>query len=161
MEAMRLIAEARGVGLTVLAEGDSLVVRGPRSAETIARRLLDRKADVMAALRQEERRTGNESPYTAVETAESAGIDAKTIFVAPGETILLVPEHPLAGFDWESSNGYCPGLKIVRDGVEHKSESCTSDRSWLSVWGGRYCLDCWPPTDARAIASEGGASRAP
>jgi hypothetical protein len=45
-----LLAEAEDAGLKVRAEGDRLVVRGPRSAEALMRRLIDRKPDVLAAL---------------------------------------------------------------------------------------------------------------
>ena len=50
MDGMTLLAEAQEAGLTVLADGDRLVVRGPKSAEKLARRLLQNKAQVMAAL---------------------------------------------------------------------------------------------------------------
>ncbi len=50
MDCLMLLNEARAVGLVVLADGDRLVVRGPRSAETVARRLLEHKAEVMRAL---------------------------------------------------------------------------------------------------------------
>ena len=46
-----LLAEARTAGLTVTGDGDRLVIRGPRKAEVLARRLLDEKAAVLAALR--------------------------------------------------------------------------------------------------------------
>ncbi len=45
-----LLVEAARAGLRAHVEGTSLVVRGPRSAEETARRLLDRKADLIAAL---------------------------------------------------------------------------------------------------------------
>jgi hypothetical protein len=45
-----LLAEARAAGLTVRSEGDRIIVRGPRQAEALMRRVLDRKADVLAAL---------------------------------------------------------------------------------------------------------------
>ena len=50
MDGLTLLQDAAAAGLTVLADGDRLVVRGPRSAEPVARRLLENKADVMAAL---------------------------------------------------------------------------------------------------------------
>jgi len=52
MVGLTLLAEARAAGLDVEAGADGrLIVRGPRSAEAIARRLLAHKADVMALLR--------------------------------------------------------------------------------------------------------------
>jgi len=50
MDCLMLLNEARAVGLVVLADGDRLVVRGPRSADAVARRLLEHKAEVMRAL---------------------------------------------------------------------------------------------------------------
>jgi len=50
MDGMKLLVEARLCGLIVVPEGDLLVIRGPRSAEAIAQRLLAHKADVMMAL---------------------------------------------------------------------------------------------------------------
>jgi len=154
MEGMTLIAEARRVGLTVLAEGDCLVVRGPRSAEALARRLLDKKTDVMAALRQAACESHCDATTRAAGTAGSVGVGDNATTMTTGEAVVLVPDHPLAGFDWDASSGYCPGRRIVRHGIEHKVESCSSCRSWLHVWGGQYCLDCWPPTDPLAVADK-------
>ncbi len=61
MDGLTLLAEARASGLIVLAEGDLLVIRGPRSGEAIARRLLAHKPDVMDALAAESA-AGPESP---------------------------------------------------------------------------------------------------
>jgi len=47
---VRLLDEAQSVGLAVKAEGDRLIVEGPRSAEPMALRLLARKAEVLAVL---------------------------------------------------------------------------------------------------------------
>ena len=51
MDGLTLLQEASAAGLTVLADGDRLAIRGPRSADAIARRLLAEKPAVMAALR--------------------------------------------------------------------------------------------------------------
>ena len=50
MDGVELLKEARTVGLTVVVEGERLRIRGPRSAEPVARRILDNKASVLAAL---------------------------------------------------------------------------------------------------------------
>lgn len=50
MDGMTLLAEARAAGLEVRADGDRLVVRGPRTRENLARSLLAHKPDVMAAI---------------------------------------------------------------------------------------------------------------
>jgi hypothetical protein len=50
MECVTLLHEAREAGLEVCADGDRLVVRGPRSAEALARTLLARKAELLRML---------------------------------------------------------------------------------------------------------------
>jgi hypothetical protein len=50
VDGLNLLLEAGAAGLTVMADGDRLVIRGPKSADTVARRLLARKAVVLAAL---------------------------------------------------------------------------------------------------------------
>jgi hypothetical protein len=51
MDGLTLLRRATAVGLTVSAVGDWLVMTGPRSAETIARELLEHKPEVLAVLR--------------------------------------------------------------------------------------------------------------
>ena len=50
MDGLTLLRRAQDAGLTVEAEGDTLVIRGPKRAESVARLLLDHKPDVLAAL---------------------------------------------------------------------------------------------------------------
>jgi hypothetical protein len=50
MVGLRLLEAARAAGLTVMAEGDRLVVRGPKHAGKLALQLLNSKAEVMAAM---------------------------------------------------------------------------------------------------------------
>jgi hypothetical protein len=50
VDALALLAEAHAAGLEVHAEGDRLVVRGPKSAEALVLQLLDRKVEVMELL---------------------------------------------------------------------------------------------------------------
>lgn len=57
MVGLELLAQATTAGLDVTAAGERLIVRGPRSAEAIARRLLAHKADVLAALDTRRNRT--------------------------------------------------------------------------------------------------------
>jgi hypothetical protein len=47
MDIVTLLREAESAGLQVRADGDRLVVRGPRSLEPLAKRLLERKADLL------------------------------------------------------------------------------------------------------------------
>jgi len=50
MDGLTLLRRARDVGLTVAAEGEKLVIRGPKRAEPVARLLIRHKPQVMAAL---------------------------------------------------------------------------------------------------------------
>ena len=50
MDGLILLRRACDAGLAVAAEGDKLVIRGPKRAEAIARLLIEHKPEVMAAL---------------------------------------------------------------------------------------------------------------
>jgi hypothetical protein len=50
MVGMKLLEAARAAGLTVMVEGDRLVVRGPKRAGKLALQLLNSKAEVTAAM---------------------------------------------------------------------------------------------------------------
>ena len=50
MDGLTLLSEGRAAGLTVIADGDRLVIRGPKSADAVARRLLAHKAVILALL---------------------------------------------------------------------------------------------------------------
>ena len=54
VDAVTALAEARAAGLTVRVEPGRLVVRGPRRAEPLARRLLERTGEVAALLETED-----------------------------------------------------------------------------------------------------------
>jgi hypothetical protein len=50
MDAVNLLQEARAAGLEVRAEGDQLVVRGPKRLATLALRVLDHKPTILSIL---------------------------------------------------------------------------------------------------------------
>jgi hypothetical protein len=50
MDIAALIQEATQAGLRLIPEGERLRIRGPKKADAIARRLLDHRAEVLAAL---------------------------------------------------------------------------------------------------------------
>jgi hypothetical protein len=50
MDGVALLADAKAASLTVRVDGDLLVIRGPRAADTTARMLLAYKPEVIAAL---------------------------------------------------------------------------------------------------------------
>jgi hypothetical protein len=52
MDGLALLVEAHAAGLTVMSDGDRLVIAGPRAAGPVAVRLLDAKPLVLVALTQ-------------------------------------------------------------------------------------------------------------
>jgi len=50
MDGLTLLSEATAAGLTIRVDGDRLVIRGPKTADAVARRLLEHKPEVVAAL---------------------------------------------------------------------------------------------------------------
>ena len=97
MDGLTLLAEARAAGLTVEADGPRLVVRGPKRAATVARRLLDQKRAVMEALQTQ---PGPEPTpeATAVEniedTASAMGIMARCQSASVWPTAMGVETTP-------------------------------------------------------------------
>ena len=55
MDGLMLLRRARDAGLAVTAEGDKLVIRGPKRAEPVALLLIEHKPKVLAALVPAER----------------------------------------------------------------------------------------------------------
>jgi hypothetical protein len=64
MDGLTLLSEGRAAGLIVLADGGRLVIRGPRSADAVARQLLAHKAVVLAAMAADD---GSSCPWEAME----------------------------------------------------------------------------------------------
>jgi len=123
MVGLTLLDEARAAGLTVLADGDRLVVRGPRAAEAVARRLLEHKTAVLAAL--------------APQVVESqAALDAQQDLVA-------VPE-PAAGRDDHGGQGGT--IEVIEPFPP--CPRCNSLELWQTLAGNWRCLRCDPPTTA-------------
>ena len=54
MDGLKLLAEARRAGLTVWAEGERLLIRGPQKEEVLAKRLLSNKPELLVALDDEQ-----------------------------------------------------------------------------------------------------------
>ena len=59
MDGVSLLDEARAAGIDLRIDGERLVVRGPRSAEAMARRLLARKSEVMALMAHDDAPPGS------------------------------------------------------------------------------------------------------
>jgi hypothetical protein len=50
MDGLTLIRAARALGFSLRADGERLVIRGPKSAGAVAQAIMDRKAEIMAML---------------------------------------------------------------------------------------------------------------
>ena len=72
MAGVKLLEEARAAGLKVRVEGDRLIVRGPKSAERVAKALLEKKAEVLALLN----RQPQYSPWPCEHCGQPAEIEA-------------------------------------------------------------------------------------
>ena len=57
MDGLTILRRARDAGLAVVAEGDKLVIRGPKRAEPVALLLIQHKPEVLAALAPIERKS--------------------------------------------------------------------------------------------------------
>jgi len=150
MDCLTLLAEARDAGLELIPEGDHLKIRGPQSAEPLVRRLLENKDELLQHLRFR-----NTLPVSETKTSKTSLLCGK-VRIAEGvlETGIFViePAHPLAAFNWDGPYGYFPHPAVVRKGIRHKNEDCAALESWKHVWGERFCLRCWPPTDPLAVS---------
>ena len=98
MDGLALLNEARSAGLSVTADGHRLTIRGPRRAERLAKLLIKHKADLLPLLS-----AGSESP--AIPRP------------GPGETVILIPGHPLADFEWpaDETDAGPTGPEILRN----------------------------------------------
>ena len=84
MDTMTLLTEACEAGLKVQADEGTLVVRGPRSHEPLARQLLAHKAEVLRYL----------TPRVAVQVWSDA-LEAHIWVLADGEPIEAYPQARL------------------------------------------------------------------
>jgi hypothetical protein len=131
-----LLAEAKAAGLTLLAEGEDLVVRGPRrAAEALAGRLRDRKGEVLAVLRAGG--VGNSSPVGPPTPPPEAKAEADRLladlraYVARVKAVRFAGQFPpplgslaadllsigegyVAGWALEASRGWDP-LSLLRE----------------------------------------------
>ena len=62
MESIRLMDEATAAGMTIHLDGESLVVRGPRSAERLAKEQLSRKSEIIRLLHSGDGNTNRSNP---------------------------------------------------------------------------------------------------
>ena len=100
MDGLTLLAEARDSGLEVRADGDRLVVRGPKEAEAIALRLIDHKAEVLPLVANPPSMVGWDPEMTRlIGWFLATEPPARPFKLAPGVTVI----HP--GRCWECLRG--------------------------------------------------------
>jgi len=84
MGGVKLLEEARAAGLRVRAEGDRLIVRGPKSAEPVAKALLAKKAEVLALLHRQ-------PDYRSLYRQAGEAVQEECFRINPG---WLIDHHP-------------------------------------------------------------------
>jgi len=134
MDIAELIQEAMRAGLRLIPEGERPAYSWPQEGRTplpAAARSSGRLLTALCSLAG--RMVCNAAESSPTEGARKAA-ESGTEQPSPVEPVVLLPGHPLVAFDWNASNGYCPGRRIIRDGVQHKVETCSSRGSWLHVW---------------------------
>lgn len=95
---MTLLRAARAAGLTVEADGDKLVIRGPKSADATARLLIEHKADVLPLVRgdywhqrsdRERFATGETDPRPAYTPSDAPLPEPDTVDMAALDLLIL------------------------------------------------------------------------
>jgi len=111
MDGMMLVEEARAVGLNVAAEGDRLVIRGPKAAASVASRLVAHKREVLAALAIEWQMRPDEEPCDQPQDEEvgrsTADAEWESALARSYSPILYMPPHGCLGPRACSRIGVC------------------------------------------------------
>ena len=69
-----LLEQARKFGLKLRSESERLIIRGPRTADTLARKLLARKAEVLAVLTSTTLQTNGRVDETSVDETSCGAV---------------------------------------------------------------------------------------
>jgi hypothetical protein len=120
------LRQARAAGLRVQADGDRLVIRGPKHAGALAKALLDRKAEVLPLLGEPVAGTGRwdgaeENRLLAELRAEVERVNREvfrgsppSLFRTVAADLLAVGEGYIANREQEAARGW-DVLKLLRD----------------------------------------------
>ena len=140
MDCMMLLKGGPCRGLVVLADGDRLVVRGPRSADAVARRLLEHKAEVMRALA---------TPAAAEIPAVAASMDHQDDPGDCDEVLDVLPPCPTCGsLDlWQTIAGnwrcqHCDAAALRRSRSWAEKAARLREKTERQRSGGRKAVDC-------------------
>ena len=183
MGSLTLLDRARAAGLSVTAEGDRLIIRGPRRAEPIACELISRKAEVLALLAAP---PAEPTPEPSVEPPSYPWRE-----VLPGWPVEwrqrwgeLANQHQDAGLSWhraearafdevlaERESGAEPPPIVSSPPAEPSAPvkwRCLNSFClhkevgwWTSRWGVVNCLNCVPPAFPELIVGRGTEADAP
>ena len=127
MEPVALIDHARQAGLVVRREGDRLIVRGPKRLGDLAAHLLDRKAEVMAAL-----------------DAEADPGVAMALDVFPGARVVTANQPAV----WPPAGGWIPSSARTIDPYATAAPTtacpCCGATAWYRAGTGFTCGVCHP-----------------
>jgi hypothetical protein len=177
MGGLTLLDRARAAGLSFTADGDRLIIRGPRSAETVARELLARKPEVLELLAT--------PPPAATVAADTAGVQPDLSGCPPAVDARPAEETPAPDTGqaadpldaltvchrtprgWRWSDPDAPPIELFDVEPEPRCWRCLNPycrhkgRWWKSVHGVVNCLNCRPPSFPWLVTEEGDADNAP
>ncbi|MBI4507217.1 MAG: hypothetical protein HY691_16930 [Chloroflexi bacterium] len=113
MDGVTLLVQARAAGLDVHADGDRLVVRGPKSAEPLARQLLAAKVEIMPLLAAAAAERAAEGNYRADPRPELPDHAAWTLLLARAYAL---DGHDPGGVYGALHGMRCLGARLADDG---------------------------------------------
>ena len=100
MDGLTLLDKAEVAGLVVSVDGEALHVRGPRSAEQLALKLIEHKTDVMSAIRIREDLAGDDEDLEVYLSLLRSPEVLSSEELAPVPPFRKKPERPLAWAAW-------------------------------------------------------------
>jgi hypothetical protein len=143
VEILTLLDRAHAAGLSLSAEGDQLVIKGPRSADALARELIDRRLEVLPLLRLRGPRPTRWKTQVWSDPAEPPiELFGEIPDPSVGAAVSALSTRPVR---WRCLSPFC------RDG----------SRWWLSAHGIVQCLNCRPPAFPELIVAQGTLADAP
>jgi hypothetical protein len=147
MGRVTLLELARAAGLSVSSKAGRLVIKGPRSADALARELIGRKAEVLGLL--DELAPEQSPPAPAPLTCRNDELGGPVHWRITDEDTFfgytLTPMGHTEPVRWRCLSRYC------RDG----------SRWWRSRWNVVICENCVPPSLPGLVAARGDRTNAP
>ena len=173
MDGLSLLADAAAAGLVVTAAGDKLLIRGPRSTDALARRLIEHKVAVMAALTtvnnvyvyETSTNTKKAESFVDVDNVDtpgailpalhSHGLDmvqepTGRVYVAgPPEAVTALPAELVAAMEanWPAFRRLAAPAPTSYEEIDlpNPCATCGSLEVWWPIAGNPRCIQCDPP----------------